>query len=83
MENNEFDFDIMNPCGYKNGDTRFVIVLKAVMFAKNLNQLQLAELIGIRQSQVSNWLNNKSLPNYTSLQFIKDKLNVSIEMFFE
>lgn len=73
----------MNTANDKQNDIKFVQVLKATMLAKNLNQSQIADLLGIRQSQISNWLNGATLPNYNSLQLLKTKLNVQIEDFFE
>lgn len=40
------------------------------MTDKKLKQMDLAEKLGIRQSQVSNWLNGKSEPGYKSLKRI-------------
>jgi transcriptional regulator with XRE-family HTH domain len=53
--------------------------IKNIMKKCNLNQLQLAKLLGIAQSQVSNWLNGKSLPNYISLKLLQEKLNLSAD----
>jgi|GEM_PF-1024258 len=64
-------------------DAKFIKVLKKIMADRNLKQLSLAEVLGIRQSQISNWLNGKSQPTYASLQNIKDKLKVRVEDFFE
>jgi len=61
---------------------KFAETLKELMDEQGLNQLALADLLGIRQSQISNWLNGRSLPNYTSLQLIKDAFSVSIDDFF-
>ena len=49
----------------------------------NLNQLQLAALLGVRQSQVSNWLNGKSLPGYYSIRMMCTKLSVSADTLLE
>lgn len=54
-------------------------ILKELMKKRELNQLQLAEILGIRQSQISNWLNGKSLPGYYSLKLLCEKLKVNAE----
>jgi len=64
-------------------ETHFGKILKNLMEEKNLNQLQLSEMLGIRQSQVSNWINNKSLPGYYSIKMICFKLNVSADKLLE
>ena len=56
---------------------QFDKILKELMKEQKLNQLQLAEILGIRQSQISNWLNGKSLPGYYSLILLCEKLKVS------
>jgi len=56
---------------------QFDKILKELMKNHRLNQLQLAELLGVRQSQISNWLNGKSLPGYYSIKLLCEKLKVS------
>ena len=58
---------------------QFDKILKELMKNKGLNQLQLAGLLGIRQSQISNWLNGKSLPGYYSIKLLCEKLKVSAD----
>lgn len=72
-----------NNAQVKSMKINFAKILREVMEANNLNQLQLAELLGVRQSQVSNWLNSKSLPGYYSIRMICTKLNVSADFLLE
>jgi len=58
-------------------------VLSDLMKERKLNQLELAEVLGIRQSQISNWLNGKSLPGYYSLKLLCVKMGVSADMLLE
>jgi len=53
--------------------------LNKIIKDRGLNQLSLAGLLGIRQSQISNWLNGKSLPGYYSLKLICQKLDLSAD----
>jgi transcriptional regulator with XRE-family HTH domain len=46
------------------------------MLERNLNQSQLAKLLEIRQSQVSNLLRGKSLPSYYTIMAICEKFGV-------
>lgn len=55
----------------------FIDILKEIMFEKNLNQTRLAELVGVKQSQVSEWLSGKSRPGYDSLKAICTALDIS------
>ena len=61
---------------------KFARILAQLIQERGLNQLQLAALIGVRQSQVSNWLNGKSLPGYHSLDQLRQKLKVNADNFF-
>ena len=71
-------------CGYlAQNSTMFSTTLRQLMKEKKLNQLQLAEILQIRQSQISNWLNGKSLPGYYSLKLICEKLGVTAEQLLQ
>jgi len=62
---------------------QFDNILKELMKKRKFNQLQLAEILGIRQSQISNWLNGKSLPGYYSIKLICEKLKVSADTLLQ
>lgn len=55
----------------------FIEILKDIMLEKELNQTQLAKLIGVKQSQISEWLKGKSKPGYDSLKTICLALDIS------
>ena len=55
----------------------FIKILKDIMSELNINQTQLANKLGIKQSQVSEWLKGKSKPGYDSLKLFCTKLNIS------
>ena len=55
----------------------FIDILKDIMIDLNLNQSELAEKIGVKQSQVSEWLSGKSKPGYDSLKSICENLQIS------
>ena len=57
----------------------FIDILKDIMVDFNLNQTQLAEKIGIKQSQVSEWLKGKSKPGYDSMRAICLALDISAD----
>ena len=48
----------------------FIGILKEIMLENNLNQSEFAKKIGVRQSQVSEWLKGKSKPGYDNLKSI-------------
>ena len=54
-----------------------VEILKEIMKENNLNQSQFALKIGVKQSQVSEWLKGKSKPGYDNLKSICLNIGVS------
>lgn len=73
----------VNSAQVNNMEINFAKILREVMVGAGLNQLQMSELLGVRQSQVSNWLNSKSLPGYYSIRMICTKLNISSDFLLE
>lgn len=57
----------------------FVDILKDIMIDFNLNQSQLAEKIGLKQSQISEWLKGKSKPGYDSIKAVCVALGISAD----
>ena len=57
----------------------FIDILKDIMVDFNLNQSQLADKIGVKQSQVSEWLKGKSKPGYDSIKVICIALDISAD----
>ena len=57
----------------------FIEILKDIMSDFNLNQTQLANKLGLKQSQISEWLNGKSKPGYDSLKLICQTLGISAD----
>jgi len=51
-------------------------ILNNLMRERGVNQSDLARLLGCRQSQVSNWLSDKTAPGYHSLSLLCNKLKV-------
>ena len=57
----------------------FIDILKDIMHDFKLNQSTLALKIGVKQSQVSEWLNGKSKPGYDNLKAICIALGISAD----
>lgn len=57
----------------------FIEILKDIMIDFNLNQTQLASKIGLKQSQVSEWLSGKSKPGYDNIKLICQTLGISAD----
>ena len=52
----------------------FKDILADILIEKNLSQSEFARIVGIKQSQVSEWLKGKASPGYDMLR----KLSVSL-----
>ena len=57
----------------------FIEILKDIMIDFNLNQSQLATRLGLKQSQISEWLKGKSKPGYDNIKLICETLGVSAD----
>ena len=57
----------------------FIDILKDIMIDFTLNQSQLANKIGLKQSQISEWLKGKSKPGYDNLKAICLALDISAD----
>lgn len=53
--------------------------VKELMKEQNLNQIKLAEKLGIKQNTISAWLLNKKEPSITSLWLLADYFGVEID----
>lgn len=53
--------------------------LKELMKEEKLNQVKLAEKIGVKQNTISAWLLGKKEPSITSLWLLADFFNVDID----
>jgi transcriptional regulator with XRE-family HTH domain len=61
----------------------FSKILRTAMEKKKLTQSEFSKKLGIRQSQISNWLNKKSLPGYYSIRQICIILGISADELLE
>lgn len=53
--------------------------LKELMKEEKLNQVKLADKIGVKQNTISAWLLGKKEPSITSLWLLADYFNVDID----
>ena len=62
-----------------NNLNALIEILKDLMFEFNLNQSEFANKIGVKQSQVSEWLKGKSKPGYDNIKAICLALDISAD----
>ncbi len=68
----------------KNNDIvmHYVDVIKQIMQEKNLSQQALADILGINQTTVSQWLLGRKKPSYDNIQSLYEKLGVMPNWLF-
>ncbi len=59
----------------------FSEILKDFLEENNLTQVAFANAIGVKQSQVSEWLKGKAKPGYDTLRQMAVAYNVSVDYF--
>lgn len=59
----------------------FKDILREFLNENNLTQSKFAEVVGIKQSQVSEWLKGKAKPGYELLKQISVAFSVSADYF--
>ena len=59
----------------------FSEILKEFLAENNLTQVAFAKAIGVKQSQVSEWLKGKAKPGYDTLKTMAVAFNVSADYF--
>ena len=62
-------------------ESSFDEILKEFLLINNLTQTAFANAIGVKQSQVSEWINGKAKPGYDTLRRISLAFNVSADYF--
>lgn len=60
----------------------YVDVIKQIMLDNDLNQQKLADILGVNQTTVSQWLLGKKKPNYDSIRLIYEKFGIEPNVLF-
>ena len=62
-------------------ENSFRDILKDFLIDKGLTQTEFAKIVGIKQSQVSEWLKGKAKPGYDLLKQMSQSFNISADFF--
>ena len=57
----------------------FKEILKDILIELDLSQTEIAKIVGIKQSQISEWLSGKSKPGYDNLKLLSERLCISTD----
>lgn len=62
-------------------ENNFSEILKDFLAEHNLTQVAFAKTVGVKQSQVSEWLKGKAKPGYDTLKTMALAFNISADYF--
>ncbi len=60
----------------------YIEVLKEIMSMNNLSQQKFADILGVNQTTVSQWLLGRKKPGYDSIMLIYEKFDVEPNTLF-
>ncbi len=60
----------------------YIEVIKQIMLDNNLSQQKLADILGVNQTTISQWLLGNKKPNYDSIKLIYEKFNIEPNVLF-
>ena len=61
---------------------KYTEVIKQIMFDNNLTQQGLANILGVNQTTVSQWLLGNKKPGYDNIMLFYEKFGVEPNIFF-
>ena len=57
-------------------------IIQQILSENNLSQQKFADMLGVNQTTVSQWLLGKKKPNYDSIQMLYEKFNIEPNILF-
>ena len=60
----------------------YIEIIKQVMLENNLSQQKFADILGVNQTTISQWLLGKKKPGYDSIKLLYEKFNVEPNLLF-
>ena len=60
----------------------YIDVIQQIMQERNLTQQKLADILGVNQTTVSQWLLGKKKPGYDSILLLYEKFNIEPNWLF-
>jgi transcriptional regulator with XRE-family HTH domain len=61
---------------------QYVDIIKQIMQEKNLSQQAFADILGVNQTTVSQWLLGKKKPGYDSILSLYEKFGIEPNLLF-
>ena len=64
-------------------DLNYISVIRSIMAEQKLSQQKFADIIGVNQTTVSQWLLGRKKPGYDSIVMICKKFDITPNEFFD
>ncbi|MFA5449094.1 MAG: helix-turn-helix transcriptional regulator [Clostridia bacterium] len=61
----------------------YIDIIKQIMIEHKLSQQQLADILGVNQTTVSQWLLGRKKPGYDSIMLLYRKFNIEPNELFD
>ena len=62
---------------------KYIDIIQQILADNNLSQQKFADIIGVNQTTVSQWLLGKKKPSYDSIEMICKKFNIEPNELFD
>lgn len=60
----------------------YIEILKQIMVEKKYSQQKMADILGVNQTTISQWLLGRKKPGYDNIKAIYDKFGITPNEFF-
>ena len=60
----------------------YIEIIKQIMLDYNLSQQKLADILGVNQTTISQWLLGKKKPGYDSILLLYEKFEIEPNLLF-
>ncbi|MBR2646331.1 MAG: helix-turn-helix transcriptional regulator [Clostridia bacterium] len=61
----------------------YIDIIKQIMVEQNLSQQKLADILGVNQTTISQWLLGNKKPGYDSIMLLYEKFDVEPNSLFD
>ena len=61
---------------------KYIDVIKQIMVEKGLSQQEFADILGVNQTTISQWLLGKKKPGYDSIMLLYEKFDIEPNLLF-
>lgn len=75
-------FDLKRCIIFASGMMSYIEVIRQILTEQNLSQQQFADILGLNQTTVSQWLLGRKKPGYDSIMLLYEKFGIEPNELF-